>query len=237
MRKHLSMPSMIEALRDIFSEIPEPVTPRLFSLVNCLMMGLAVFTLKFKSLLQFELDARAGKRKAVPLNLGSLLGIEGRVLSDSGLGVRLDRIDCEYLRPAFREIWRRLQRGGVLSVFQVLDGHYLIALDGTGYYASNCIKCDRCLTKKHQNGTVTYSHQLLGASLVHPSIKTVFPLMPEMIQRGDGARKNDCERNASKRFIEKFRQDHPKLKVIIVEDGLASNGPHIKHLQAHDKIS
>ncbi|TGN99685.1 hypothetical protein PN36_35080, partial [Candidatus Thiomargarita nelsonii] len=32
-------------------------------------------------------------------------------------------------------------------------------------------------------------------------------------------------------MITKFREDHPKLKAIILEDGLASNGPHIRILQ------
>lgn len=47
----------------------------------------------------------------------------------------------------------------------------------------------------------------------------------------DGNTKNDCERNATKRFIENFRREHPHLKVIVIEDGLASNGPHINHLE------
>ena len=38
----------------------------------------------------------------------------------------------------------------------------------------------------------------------------------------DGARKNDCE--AAARLLEDVRREHPHLK--LVEDGLASNGPH-----------
>ena len=50
----------------------------------------------------------------------------------------------------------------------------------------------------------------------------------------DGNTKNDCEKNASKRFMDNFRREHPHLKVIIIEDGLASNGPHIEHLKYHN---
>ena len=46
----------------------------------------------------------------------------------------------------------------------------------------------------------------------------------------DGDNKNDCERNASKRLLEGFRREHPHLKVILCEDALAANGPHIKLL-------
>ena len=65
------------------------------------------------------------------------------------------------------------------------------------------------MEKHHRNGEVTYHHQLLGAALVCPGHKEVIPLMPEPILKQDGERKNDCERNALKRFLPKFRQDHP----------------------------
>ena len=58
--------------------------------------------------------------------------------------------------------------------------------------------------------------------------------MPEPIVKQDGTEKNDCERNAAKRFVTKFRQDHPHLKVIVTEDSLSSNAPHIETLQAHN---
>ena len=57
--------------------------------------------------------------------------------------------------------------------------------------------------------------------------------MPEPIVKQDGTDKNDCERNAAKRFIAKLRQDHPHLKFIVTEDSLSSNAPHIETLQDH----
>ena len=40
--------------------------------------------------------------------------------------------------------------------------------------------------KQHRNGNITYSHQLLGATLVHPDLKEVIPLAPEPIIQQDG---------------------------------------------------
>ena len=94
--------------------------------------------------------------------------------------------------------------------------------------------CASCLEKQHRNGTVTYSHQMLGAALIHPDKREVIPLMPEPIVKQDGTSKNDCERNAAKRFMTKLRQDHPHLNVIVTEDSLSSNAPHIEMLRAHD---
>ena len=85
----------------------------------------------------------------------------------------------------------------------------------------------------HRNGTVTSRHQMLGAALIHPDRREVIALMPEPIIKQDGTEKNDCERNAAKRFMVKLRQDHPHLKAIVTEDSLSSNAPHIEVLQDH----
>ena len=70
--------------------------------------------------------------------------------------------------------------------------------------------------------------------MVHPDHKQVIPLAPEPIMKQDGDNKNDCERNAGKRLLQKTRDEHPNLKLIVVEDGLASNAPHIRHLKSLD---
>ena len=75
---------------------------------------------------------------------------------------------------------------------------------------------------------------MLGAAIVHPDLKEVIPFAPEMIVRQDGSNKNDCERNAARRFLQKLRQDHPHLPLIAIEDGLSSNGPHIRDLNQHN---
>jgi len=75
---------------------------------------------------------------------------------------------------------------------------------------------------------------MLGAAIIHPDVREVIPLMPEPIVKQDGTDKNDCERNAAKRFVAKLRQDHPHLKFIVTEDGLSSNAPHIETLHDHD---
>ena len=73
---------------------------------------------------------------------------------------------------------------------------------------------------------------MLGAVLVHPDHKEVFAFAPEPILKQDGATKNDCEHNATKRVLTGVQREQPHLKLLVVEDGLASNGPHIRHLQA-----
>lgn len=60
------------------------------------------------------------------------------------------------------------------------------------------------------------------------------PFAPEPIIKQDGETKNDCERNAAKRFLAQLRQDHPDLPLIVTEDALSSNAPHIRELEKHN---
>ena len=92
-----------------------------------------------------------------------------------------------------------------------------------------------CLKKfNKKTGEVTYHQQMLGAAIVHPDFKEVIPLAPEFIIKQDGQSKNDCERNASKRFFEKLRKDHPRLPLIIIEDAISSNAPHIREAEKYN---
>jgi hypothetical protein len=80
----------------------------------------------------------------------------------------------------------------------------------------------------------TYYHNMFCAAIVHPDKKTVIPFAPEPIMKTDGSKKNDCERNGSKRLYSDLRREHPHLKLIIVEDAIASNAPHLKELKELD---
>ncbi|HSX80806.1 MAG TPA: transposase [Candidatus Saccharimonadia bacterium] len=165
-------------------------------------------------------------------NLRTIYGM-ARVPCDTYMRKILDPVSPKVFRPVFKSIFRHLQRGKALEPLVFLDGHYLLALDGTEYFSSQTIHCASCLRQVHRNGAITYFHQLLGAAIIHPDRREVIPLMPEPIVKHDGTDKNDCERNAAKRFVAKLRQDHPHLKCIVTEDSLSSNAPHIETLHAH----
>ena len=51
----------------------------------------------------------------------------------------------------------------------------------------------------------------------------------------DGTAKNDGERNAAQRLSVTRRQDHPHRTVMVTEDSLSSNAPHIQVLQEHNR--
>ena len=232
-RRHLSMPGMLRAVRECLHRVPDPVQSRGITLSDCLMSGLAVFSLKIPSLLQFDTQAPGGGDPVQARNLRSLFGVE-RPPSDTWMRERLDEVDPRGLRQCFRKIHAALQRGKALEGWTVFGGHLLVSVDGTGHHSSHKVSCPRCCVKNHRDGTKTYYHQVLGAAIVHPDMKEVLPLAPEPIRNEDGTTKNDCERNAAKRLLGDLRREHPHMKAVIVEDGLASNGPHIKLLKEKD---
>jgi len=84
---------------------------------------------------------------------------------------------------------------------------------------------------EHSEEHVMYYHNMYCAAIVHPYMRLVLPFAPEPIMKADGDTKNDCERNAAKRFFADTRREHPHLKLIVVEDSLASNVPHLTDLK------
>jgi hypothetical protein len=221
--KHLHFDALIQLARRRFGTIPDGRRAPTYSLTDTLTAGLALFALKDPSLLAFH-------RRPLDDNLRAVFGLQG-IPSDSQMRAILDDVDPDHLRPLFNDILHALHRAKVLDRWR-FQGSFLVALDGVEYFCSKKVHCPHCMTRHHADGSVSYYHQLLGAVLVHPDFSEVIPLPPEPIQRPDGANKNDCERNAARRWLERFRADHPKLPVVILEDALSSNGPHIRDLQA-----
>ena len=227
LRKGLSADALFALVCESFGKIADYRPPDAeISLPDALMSAFAMFSLKDPSLLAF--DQRRNDE-----NLKSVYHIEN-IPCDSYLRTILDPLDPESLRPVFKDVFRQLQRGKALEPFVFYEGCYLLSLDGTGYFSSGNIHCPSCMQKTSKSGKVTYSHQMLGAAIVHPDLKEVIPLMPEPIIKQDGQTKNDCERNAAKRFLQKLRLDHPHLNLIVIEDALSSNAPHIRELQDHN---
>lgn len=123
-RKFLCSDALILEVYQQFQKIPDPrelpnTAP--ISFTDVLMAGLAVFGLKFPSLLQYDQN-----RKTLNENLRNLYHIN-RPPSDTYLRERLDELDPKFLRPAFRKIFAELQRGKCLEEFEFLEGRYLLS--------------------------------------------------------------------------------------------------------------
>src|SRR6266571_5771320 len=162
-RKHLCADALFRLLHKSFANIPDHrCNDAGLTLPDALMSAFAMFSLKSPSLLAFDKQRAEG-------NLGTIYGIE-RVPCDTQMREILDPVSPESLRPVFKSVFQQLQHGKALEAMAFLEGHYLLALDGTGYFSSKTIHCASCIQQVHRNGSITYSHQMLGAAIIHPDV-------------------------------------------------------------------
>ena len=201
------------------------------SISDSLMSCLAVFHLKFPSLLQFEVQKESDT--ILGRNLRTLYHIENTPC-DTTMREKLDILDPSDVRGVFKRLFAEAQRGKVLEQYTFWNGHYLLSIDGTGQYSSSQVRCENCCVKHRGEKNESYYHHALAGVIVHPEMKRVIPIAPEPITKQDGATKNDCEQNAARRLLQDFRREHPHLQVVVNEDSLYSTGPHVQLLKDLD---
>lgn len=192
---------------------------------DALMSGYTVFSLKCPSLLQFN-----NQRTAREENLRTVYKVR-KAPSDSGMRDILDEVELKEMKGLYPGLAKKLRRAGLLKAYQYLNGHIAVSIDGVHHYSSEKVKCGQCSEHTKSNGQKEYRHSLLSAVATHPEKRTVLPLANEPIVKQDGHTKNDCEANAAKRLIPELRQLFREEKVVIVEDALSANGPHIRELK------
>ena len=189
------------------------------------MSAFAMFSLKSPSLLAFDKERAEG-------NLHTIYGIE-RVPCDTYMREILDPVSPKCSARCSRASFGNSSVARRLNRWRFLMATIYWPSMARGIFPPRPFTVRRVCTRSTATGRITYSHQMLGAAIIHPDLRAVIPLMPEPIVNQDGTAKNDCERNAAKRFMAKLRQDHPHLKFIVTEDSLSSNAPHIETLHDH----
>jgi hypothetical protein len=225
-RKHLSADALIRAVRSSFEHVGETREGKAqVPIEDALMAAYAMFSLKDSSLLQFD-----KRRVEQPVNLKTVYKLTA-IPCDTQMRSILDPVPPEELRPSHNLVLNALQRGKAFEKMRYLEEGYLMPLDGTGYFSSEKLFSEHCLQKKGSGGKTVYSLQALGAAIVHPDHKEVIPLIPEIISKRDGTTKNDCELNASKRFLTQFHAEHPHLEIVATHDAISPNGPYIRFVQ------
>jgi len=198
-RKDLNADALFRTVRSAFDGVPEHRTGDIeISMGDSLMSAFALFSLKDPSLLAFE-----ERRTRFDPNLHAIYRIN-KAPSDTQMRFICDGVIPDFLRPAFRALFRKLQRGKVLEPFVFFDGHYLVSLDGTGSYYSHKVGSALCVLKTDKKtGQVTYELSLLDACVVPPERMEVIPLFPEMISNGgdwNRSRAKESQRTGKSRF-------------------------------------
>jgi hypothetical protein len=184
-------------------------------------IGLSAFSIFFMGSPSFLAHQRALAEGHGRSNCETLFGMSA-IPSDNYIRLMLDGA----APAAFDGLFiKAIEAAGPLTPFQCLGGRVLIALDGTEHFCSRKIKCRQCSTRRRSDGGTEYFHAFLGASMVAPGHKQVLPLPPEFIAPQDGAEKQDCERNAAKRWLTRHGAAVAHLRPIYLGDDLFACQP------------
>jgi len=181
--KHIH--SVFEGLPDYRSGAPQTI----YSIKDAALSAFSVFFMQCPSFLAHQRDMQ--EEKGIN-NAKSLFFIE-KIPSDNWVRTLLDPVPPEFIFPIFDYIFERLKQTGYLEQYKNINDNLLIPLDGTGYYSSNTIHCEKCSVKHRKNGIINYSHSAITPVIVSPDNNIVISLEPEFIVPQDGTQKPDCE--------------------------------------------
>jgi len=214
--------SLIAELRGVCAGLPDQRKgPRRDGEYTMADIGLSAFSVFFMGSPSFLGHQRALEEGHGRSNCQTLFGMTA-IPTDAYIRQMLDGAPPEAFDPLF---FKTIATVGGLDPFRRLDGRVLIALDGTEHFCSRKIHCPRCSTRKRSDGGTEYFHSFLGASIVAPGHQQVLPLPPEFIAPQDGAEKQDCERNAAKRWLARHGPAVSRFRPVFLGDDLFACQP------------
>src|SRR5271169_2538214 len=219
---------MIGALSEVCAGLPDQRKgPRRDGDYTMADIGLAAFSIFFMGSPSFLGHQQALAEGHGRSNCETLFGMAA-IPSDNYIRLMLDGASPAAFDGLFMNA---IEAAGPLTPFQCLDGRVSIALDGTEHFCSRKIKCQQCSTRRRADGGTEYFHAFLGASMVAPGHRQVLPLPPEFIAPQDGAEKQDCERNAAKRWLGRHGATVAHLRPVYLGDDLFACQPIVAAIQ------
>lgn len=233
MKKKLTQESLFQSLENTIPSIPDNRSQNhtTHSLRDAIIVPFSGFFMQAPSLrghINFLKKAKASKNKKSLFNIQT-------IPTDNQTRNIVDPIPTVHFEEAQDDIIFKMQRSGVLRDFKKtissIEMGHLIGLDGIEYFRSKKIHCEHCCQAHHRDGTIDYFHRVLLGGLIHPKQDLFLPLVQEFIVKQDGCIKEDCERNAAKRWLQKFREKHPHLSATILGDDAFCTQPYICDLR------
>ena len=203
----------------------QPSNATRYTFKDLVLGALTAFCMQSESFLEYQ---RQMKSRCGQDNASNLFGITDIPTVEQIRNV-LDEIKAQGLFKVFEWVYRALREQGYLKGYQTRGKNLLITLDGTQYYSSQKVSCPCCSSRKHKNGQVTYFHSALLPVIIAPNKEAVISLAPEFITPQDGSEKQDCEQNATKRWINQHQELFSDQEVTLLGDDLYSNQPLCEH--------
>lgn len=187
-------------------------------------IGLAAFSVFFMQSPSFLAHQRVLEEGRGRSNAETLFGMT-KVPSDNHIRQMLDGAPTDHFDPVFLHVIKDLDVRGGLEPLRRLGGRVLVALDGSEHFCSRKISCPHCSTRLRADGETEYFHSFVGATLVAPGHAMVLPLPPEFVRPQDGAKKQDCESVAARRWLARVGPAYAWLRPVYLGDDLFSHQP------------
>ena len=192
-----------------------------YDMADFVLAGFAPFFMQSPSFLAHQRHLETGQGRS---NCETLFGMR-KIPGDGQVRAMLDPVEPAHFYPMFADIVAELDQSGGLDAMRCLDGHVLIALDGTEYHCSDKIHCPNCSHRKRGKDKIQYFHTMLAAAIVAPGHNRAVPLEPEFVVPQDGHDKQDCESVAARRWLAAHGSRYGRLKPIYLGDDLFSRQP------------
>ncbi len=224
----LTFSDVVKQLRTTFDTFSDPRTGKntTYTMTDAGLSAFSVFFMQSPSFLDFQ---RTMQETQGENNAHSLFGVF-KIPTDNHIRSLLDSVEPTSVYPIFDFVFDGFQRAGVIDSFRSTDNRLLLALDGTQYHSSEKIHGSCCSRKTQANGKVNYSHTVVTPVLVKLGSDKVISLAPEFISPQDGHEKQDCEINASLRWLERQGSQFAALGTTILGDDLYCHQPFCRAL-------
>ena len=231
----LTLDSLLASFRQAASALPDarPGSNTRYSVVDAACSALAPFFMQDPSFLAFQRRMQDTEARS---NCQSLFGIQ-RIPTDNCIRSVLDGCPSDAFDALFPACLDTLADHGALAPFLRLGNRLLIALDGIEFSKSYKIHCKHCSTRHvGKAGTPQYFHSMVCPAVVADGHNRIIPLMPEFVEpQHDPAahntaltgqrQKQDCERNAAKRWISKHASNLAPYRPVLLGDDLYCCNP------------
>ncbi len=226
------LPTLLEKL----SKIPDPRHPKKIrhQLTSVLIFGLLTFVFQMAS------RREANRKMTQPVfmeNLQLLFPELEDLPHHDTLYRLLCRIDVSEIEAAHLELIRRLIRKKKFHRY-LIEKCYPIAIDGTQKFARDLPWSEQALQRpvvQAEGKKIQYYVYVLEASFAFRN-GMVLPLMSEFLSLSEGdlaADPQDCEQQAFKRLAQRLKQAFPRLRILLLLDGLYPSGPVIEICRQH----
>ena len=137
----------------------------------------------------------------------------------------LKKLDPKELQDVVCQLVRRLVRSRAFAGARVRNKYWQVVVDGTQIHSSRKKLDGKSLYRVHNKGTdkeyTEYYYYILEAKIVlHPDI--IVSIMTEFVENTDEkeAEKQDCERKACYRLMDRLQKEFPRLPACLCADSL-----------------